>query len=87
MKNITVAVDDETYRLSRAKAAKRGTSVAELVRSYLVSLAEDENAEAEFERLRGVQDETLREIHARGEEFRAADNLPREALYERDALR
>lgn len=87
MKNITVTVDDETYRLSRAKAEKSGTSVAELVRSYLVSLAEDENAEAEFERLRAVQDETLREIRARGEEFRAADNLPREALYERDALR
>ena len=86
MKNITVAVDDETYRLSCAKAEKRGTSVVELVRSYLVSLAEDENAEAEFERLRAVQDETLREIRARGEEFRAADNLPREALYERDKL-
>lgn len=87
MKSITVAVDDETYRLSCARAEKTGTSVAELLRSYLVSLAEDEDASAEFERLRAVQDETLREIHARGEEFRAADNLPRETLYERDALR
>ena len=87
MKNITVAVDDETYRLSCARAEKTGTSVSELIRLYLVSLAEDEDAAAEFERLRAVQDETLREIHARGEEFRAADNLPREALYERDALR
>ena len=87
MKSITVAVDDETYRLSCARAEKTGTSVAELIRSYLVSLAEDEDATAEFERLRAVQDEILREIHARGGEFRAADNLPREALYERDALR
>ena len=39
------------------------------------------------ERLRTLQDATLETIRARGEEFRAADNLPREALYERGKRR
>ncbi len=32
MKNITLSIDDETYRLSRIKAAEAGTSVSALVR-------------------------------------------------------
>ena len=47
----------------------------------------DETAATRFERLCRLQDATLAEIRASGSEFRAADNLPREALYERDALR
>lgn len=38
MKNITVSVDDETYRLARVKAAERGTSVSAMVREYLNSV-------------------------------------------------
>jgi len=37
MKNITVSVDEETYRLSRIKAAEEDTSVSALVRAYLVA--------------------------------------------------
>ena len=48
---------------------------------------DDETAEVRFERLRRLQSTTLAEIRASGSEFRAADNLPREALYDRDALR
>ena len=44
MKNITVSVDEELYRLSRVKAAEAGTSVAALVRSYLVELVQGQTA-------------------------------------------
>ena len=44
MKYITVSVDDEIYRLSRVKAAEAGTSVAGLVRSYLVEPVQDQTA-------------------------------------------
>ena len=39
------------------------------------------------ERLRTLQDATFGTIRTRGEEFRAADNLPREALYKRGKRR
>ena len=87
MKNITVSIDDDTYRLSHIKAAESGTSVSALVRAYLVGLVQDHAPETEFDRLRRLQDETLEAIRARGGGVRAADNLPRRALHERDALR
>jgi hypothetical protein len=39
MKNITVSVDDETYRRARVKAAEQDTSLSALVRQFLVGLA------------------------------------------------
>ena len=92
MKNITVTIDDETYRLSRVKAAEAGTTVTGMVRAYLAALSQCESLEAmsereRFERLRRLQEVTIAEIFARGGGLRAADNLPREALYDRDALR
>ncbi len=38
MKNITVSVDDETYRRARIVAASRGTSVSAIVREFLLDL-------------------------------------------------
>ncbi len=87
MKNITVSVDEELYRLSRVKAAEAGTSVAALVRSYLVELVQSQTTETRFDRLRTLQDETLAAICARGGGLRAADNLPRDELHKRHALR
>ncbi len=87
MKNITVSVDDETYRRSRMKAAEAGTSVSALVRSFLVALAQGQMGETEFERLERLQEETLAGIRARGAGLRAADNVARDALHERDAIR
>ena len=86
MKNITVSVDDETYRLSRVKAAENGTSVSALVRDYLLALAQGRVIGSEFSRLSQLQNKTLEEIRARGAGLRAADNVPRSALHERDAL-
>jgi len=39
MKNVTIALDDETHRKARIHAAERGTSLSALVKRYLESLA------------------------------------------------
>ncbi len=39
MKNITVSLDDETYRRARVKAAERDTSESALVEPFLPELA------------------------------------------------
>lgn len=39
MKNITLSVDDETYRQARIQAAQQGTTVSALVRAYLNTLS------------------------------------------------
>ena len=83
MKNITVSVDEETYRLSRVKAAERGTSVSALVRSYLVALVEGRIPDLGFERRRRLQDEVFGALDARGGGLRRTDKLPRDALHER----
>jgi plasmid stability protein len=79
MKNITVSLDDETYRNARMKAAELDTSVSALVRRYLTELGA---GETEFQRRK------RREIELRArvpQEFRAADNLSRDEVYERGA--
>ena len=76
MKNITVAVDDETYRRARMKAAELDTSVSALVKRYLVELA---GGESEFERLEKLE-HMLRD---RITSFRASDRLSRAELHER----
>ena len=76
MKNITVTVDDETYRRARVKAAERDTSVSALVRQFLVELAKEGD---EFERLEQLE----KAVRERITDFRASDRLPRDKLYDR----
>jgi len=76
MKNITVTVDDETYRRARIKAAERDTSVSALVKHFLTELAV---GESDTERLKR-EERALRERIAN---FRAADRVPREDLHRR----
>jgi len=76
MKNITVTVDDETYRRARIKAAERDTSVSALVKHFLAELAV---RESDTERLKR-EERALRERIAT---FRAADRIPREDLHRR----
>jgi len=78
MKNITVSVDDDTYRRARMKAAERDTSVSALVKRFLVELAQDES---DADRLRREE----RALRARITTFRAADRLPRDDVHERGA--
>jgi hypothetical protein len=77
VKNITVSVDDQTYRRARIIAAERSTSVSALVKQFLANLARggDEN-----ERLKQAE-ALLREGIT---EFRAADRLSRDDLYQRE---
>jgi hypothetical protein len=77
MKNITVSLDDETYRNARMKAAELDTSVSALVRRYLTQLGA---GETEFQRLKRRERE-LRTRVPTG--FRAVDNLGREQAHER----
>lgn len=79
MRNITVSVDDETYRRARIKAAEANTSVSALVKRFLSQVAGEES---DFERRKRLQRETLSSIRA----FRAADRLPRDAVHEHQTL-
>ncbi len=76
MRNITVSVDDDTYKRARVAAAERDTSVSALVKAYLEQLA---SHETEIERLKRQE----REIRSRIEDFSASDKLPREELHSR----
>ena len=96
MKNITVSVDEKTYQALEKEAARKGLRIGELVCNSLRQLLISTQAQdpvtspvsaVEFERLRRLQDKVLESIDARGAGLRAADNLPRDALYDRDALR
>jgi hypothetical protein len=77
VKNITVTVDEETYRRARIKAAERDTSVSALVTRFLTELAA---GETDAERLKR-EERVLRE---RIGSFRAADRLPREDVHRRN---
>ena len=96
MKNITVSVDEETHRLARIRAAELDTSVSALVRDYLRSLVGDSggdptsglhDGETEAERRRRGLREVIADIRAASSGFKAADNLPRDELYDRAGAR
>ena len=87
MKNITVSVDEPTYRMARVRAAELGTSVSALVRDSLRSLTRGETRENPNEELLRTLAEVRESMRARGVQFRAADRLSREELHDRDARR
>jgi hypothetical protein len=78
MKNITVSVDENTYRRARMKAAEQDTSVSALVKRFLTELASEES---DGERLKREE----RELRARIAAFRAGDRLLREDVHGRGA--
>ena len=91
MRNITVSIDDDTYRRSRIRAAELGISVSALVRTYLQSLAGDagcesgaaaRETESSAELRRRKLDEVLVDFDARGVGLRSRDNLTRDELYD-----
>ncbi len=96
MRNITVPVDEEIYRLARIRAAELDTSVSALVRDYLKSLVEDgtggtasgsRDAEKEAECRRELMRQVFQDFEARGIGLRMSDNLTREELYDRTRAR
>lgn len=76
VKNITVSLDDETYRRARMIAAERDTSVSALVKEFLSELG---SGESELERLKREE----RALRDRISSFRANDKLDRDALHDR----
>jgi plasmid stability protein len=78
MKNITVSVDEETYRRARVKAAEHDTSVSALVRRFLSELA---SGESDIERLKREE----RELRARIAAFTAGNRISREDVHGRGA--
>lgn len=78
MKNITVSLDEETYRRARVVAAERDTSVSALVRQFLIELA---RGESEAERLKAEE----QRLRAQVTGFRAADRLTRDEVHRRKA--
>ena len=78
MRNITVSVDDETYRRARVVAAERDTSISKLVKEFLSGLT---NKESEFDRMKARE----KELRERITSFTASDRLSRDELHERKA--
>ena len=76
MKNITVSLDDETYRRVRVKAAEMDTSVSALVKSFLLELG---STESETERLKREERFWREKVMA----FRAGEKVSRDMLHER----
>ncbi|MEI7929094.1 MAG: hypothetical protein WCH40_11140 [Verrucomicrobiales bacterium] len=87
MKNITIAVDDELYRLARIKAAENSSSVSALFKAFLIRLTANEGVESEFQRLEREEDELRAEPRARRLTLDPAQNLSREEVHDRHALR
>ena len=96
MKNVTVAIDEQTHRQARIRAAELGTSISALVRGYLRTLVAEpvdvtrnsaQDLETESKRGRKLLHDVLADFDARGVGLRMAENLPRAALYDQDALR
>lgn len=77
VKNVTVSLDEGTYRRARILAAERGTSLSSLVRDYLRALG---SGESEAERLRRAE----RDLRARITSFRATNRISRDELHARD---
>jgi hypothetical protein len=76
MKNITVSVDDETYKRARIKAAERETSISALVKRFLMQLASEESGS-------GLLELEERELRARIGAFKAGDRLSRDDAHRR----
>jgi hypothetical protein len=58
MKNLTISLDEESYRAARLAAAERDTSISSLVRDYFRALrpgTQDENVRRLFEAMDQVK--------------------------------
>lgn len=64
MKNITLKIDDETYRKARIHAANEGTSISALVGIYLTSLGV-ETEDAKHQRIVAALEQIYAEADAR----------------------
>jgi hypothetical protein len=81
VKNITVSIDDETYRRARIAAAANDSTVTAVVREFL----EDFSANSPRQETKKERSERLARLEtdarARIKFFDPSDNVPREELY------
>lgn len=87
MKNITITVDDEVYRLARIKAAEQSTSISAMFKAYLLRMVHSEGAETDFQRLQREEEELRAELRASRLGLNPAHNLSREELHTRHDFR
>jgi uncharacterized protein YdaU (DUF1376 family) len=76
VKNVTVSLDDDTYRRARMIAAERDTSISALVKEFLLRLG---SGESQVERLKREE----RALRERITSFRASDKQSRDELHDR----
>jgi len=76
MKNITLSVDEETYRRARIAAAERNTTLSAMVRDYLRTFARPSDGEPD-----AAADLFAALDRAQG--YRAADRMTREEAHDR----
>jgi len=81
VKNVTVSLDDATYRNARRRAAEADRSLSSVVREALQAYGAEES---EFDRLAREEKELRAEIAREHPNFTSRDNLSREDLYDRD---
>jgi len=80
MKNITLKIDDETYRKARIRAASEGTSVSAMVRDFLVRQA-NETDDRDGRRIAAL-DELFRMAEARARaRVDSLEPLTRDEIY------
>ncbi len=82
MKNITVSVDEETYCLAEEWAERRGMTISAMIKDYLSNLPQGAPG-APGKPL----SEVIADFRAKGIRLSVSDNVSREELYDRDALR
>ena len=96
MKNITVSIDEHTHRQARIRAAELGTSVSALVRICLNRLISEpleeavvdgQESETRLERRHRELKGLFEDWDARGIGLKMSENISREELYDRNALR
>jgi len=81
MRNVTVSLDDETYRRAKRYAVEHDKSLSAMVREYLNAIGTEET---EFEHLKRQEMELRRQVVGVGT---ASNRLSREELYDRKAMR
>ena len=91
MRDITISVDEETYRQASILAAERGVTVSDLLGEYLTGLCLQSNGSGaakvkghskESTRRNRKLDKLLADFDARGIGLDMSENLTREELYE-----
>jgi plasmid stability protein len=80
MKNVTVSLDDETWREARVVAAERGTTVSALVREFLQSLSGRRGPASQ-------RAAALFDVLDRAGPYRAAGRMSREQSHARRRVR